>query len=440
MSGPSAHNATRRVEKDGNQPPNISSLLPKHIAAELDSPNMRMLHNASLLDPQQLAADDKITVDLDKIQAEHIILRCFKGKSYSSEQHTLLMCNTIYDIFTGDSSADVDAVRIFLQALIMIFGKQVLTSTSAAQKLLAAGIAYDLEEIDETSEAEVEELRQDEDTVECLKLLSVASLSNPQVVMMAYCGAILLLIGKQLTESSLTAWTGRRVRGLAASMGTTVETARVIQFSLTTACNIYQKLSMLVPIRAATVRVLFGMTGVGSAVASLSGAMLNLLAWSEMNHVRMVQDYLFGRFPEILSIKQLQGSTIGVLRSAWDYLGTLPERERPYAKLLYGPQKTKSLQREKFVLLTDAAHAVGTYLHTSMANYQGDTLGTAGSAVRKIVMDYLTSLDRTGNLMVQATQYTVTNRTVMDNVPKADRFYNQRVDAMDDAIASIMRE
>lgn len=114
------------------------------------------------------------------------------------------------------------------------------------------------------------------------------------------------------TEASATAWTGRRVRGLSASMGTSIELASVTPFNLQVATRVYQKLSMMIPLGAALVRLLFGATGTGSQVASLSAAMLNLLAWSEMNHIRMIQEYIFGRFPEILAMKQLQGSIQGL--------------------------------------------------------------------------------------------------------------------------------
>ncbi|CAH2088645.1 unnamed protein product [Euphydryas editha] len=67
------------------------------------------------------------------------------------------------------------------------------------------------------------------------------------------------------------------------------------------------------------VRVLFGTTGTGRTVAFLSAAMLNLLAWSEMNHMKMIQEYLFGRFPELLAMKQLQGPSTETRLESWGF-------------------------------------------------------------------------------------------------------------------------
>lgn len=276
--------------------------------------------------------------------------------------------------------------------------------------------------------------------MDCLIKIRATDLPNPRVVTMAYCATILLLAGKQLSEASVNVWTGRRVRGLSASMGTSIEIASVTPFNLQAAVRIYQKLSMLVPLRAAMVRVLFGTTGTGNQIASVSAAMLNLLAWSEMNHIRMIQDYIFGRFPELLTMKQLQGSSIGVLKTAWEYLNDLDERERPYAKLLYSPQHTKALQRDHFVLLTDAAHAVGTYLHNSLAHYQGDTQGTAGAGIKKIVREYLVSLERTGQLVIQSAQYTTMDKRLVDNIPKADMLFNNQLEELDIEVKALVRE
>lgn len=331
-------------------------------------------------------------------------------------------------------------MRLYIQVLVLIFGKGVLNAIRADNLLSDAGLSLVIDEIDQTNDQAMDELANDSETVDCMAKMMIKDMSNPRVVALAYCGTILLLAGKQLTEASATNWTQRRVRGLAASMGTTVSASSVTPFNLQASIQVYQKLSMLVPLRAAMVRLLFGATGVGKQIASLSAAMLNLLAWSEMNHIRMIQDYIFGRFPELLAMKQLQGSSIGVLKTAWAYLNKLDERERPYAKLLYGPQETKALQRDQFVLLTDAAHEVGTYLHSSLSNYKGDTLGTAGAGIKKLVKEYLMSLERTGQLVIQSAQYTTMDSRLVENISKADLLFRQQLDDLDAEVKSLVRE
>lgn len=376
--------------------PTISEMLPTHLREELDSADMTLLSDASLLDSQQIGAEGKINVVLDKITKEPVTVRCFKNRTYSQELHVLLMCNTINEIFEGESTSDQDAVRLVLQAMILIFGRGVLDSIRADRIMDDAAIELIIDEINDEDQAACNELREDPETVACLNRLGVQNMPNPQVILLAYCGSILLLAGKQLNEASNISWTSHRVRGLSASMGTSIELTSVVPFSVIAAIRVYQKLSMLVPLRAKMVRILFGTTGTGAIVPSMAAAMLTLLSWSDMNHIKMVQDYIFGRFPELLAMKQLQGARTGVLKTAWAYLRSLDARERPFAKLLYSPQQTKALQRDKLVLITDAAHAVGAYLHVSFNNYKGDTQGTAGQGIKKIVTDYLQSLERAG--------------------------------------------
>lgn len=420
--------------------PTISDLVPNHIKNELLSSNMNILNNASLQDPQQIRAEGKICVVPDRVVSETITIFCFSQTSYTAFNHTNLMCGTIYEIFQGESTNDIEAVRLFVQALVLIFGKGVINAIKADQILERASVNLVVQEINPNDQVSMDALTNDPEAVACRARLGVAESTNPQTLLLAYCGAVLLLAGKQINDASAAVWTARRVRGLAASMGTVVEQSSIIPFHVATALRVYQKLSLLIPLRASMVRVLFGSTGLGTQVASMSATLLNLLAWSEMNHVRMVQEYLFGRFPELLMIKQLQGSTMGILKTAWTYLESLDERERPYAKLLYGPQQTKALQRDRFVLLTDAAHAVGSYLHSSFTNYQGDTHGTAGSVVQKIVTEYLMSLERTGGLLVQAAQYTTTDQRVLGNVNRANRLYNQQIEELEAEVRALMRD
>lgn len=419
---------------------NLGDLLPAHLRSELASTNMELIAKASLFDPQTIGPEGKISVALDKIDKEEITVRCFSSSQYSAYHHTLLICNTVNEIFVGESTSDNDAVRLYLQVMVLIFGKGVLSAIRADNLLSDAGLALILDEIDPTDSQSMADLENDSETEDCMNKMMIRDMNNPRVVALAYCGAILLLAGKQLTEASAINWTQRRVRGLSASMGTTIAATSVTPFNLQASIQVYQKLSMLVPLRASMVRLLFGATGVGKHIASLSAAMLNLLAWSEMNHIRMIQDYIFGRFPELLAMKQLQGSSIGVLKTAWAYLNRLDERERPYAKLLYGPQETKALQRDQFVLLTDAAHEVGTYLHSSLSNYRGDTVGTAGAGIEKLVKEYLMSLERTGQLVIQSAQYTTMDARLVENIPKADLLFRQQLDDLDAEVKSLVRE
>lgn len=159
------------------------------------------------------------------------------------------------------------------------------------------------------------------------------------------------------------------------------------------------------------VRMLFYLVRKPGIAGALAGTITSLLAWSEMNHVRMVQDYVFGRYPEVLAMRELQGSSLGVLDDAWKYLNELAPGERAYAKLLFPPHATKALQSDRFIVLIDAAHAIGNHIYASFTNYGGDTQGTLGSVIKRRVSRYLSILEEPGVALTQATQYaTIDNR------------------------------
>lgn len=164
------------------------------------------------------------------------------------------------------------------------------------------------------------------------------------------------------------------------SMGSTIQHSK----------NGVTKMSLYSGLRG-TVRALFVIMKAGIVRNNLAAAMLNLLACSKMNHIRMVHEFIMTRYLEVSVRRELQGSSIGILKDAWEYLGTLPEEERPIAKR-YDSYETKVLQRDEFILFIDATQAIGNILYRCFNNfnsYQKHLPGTVGTAIKRTVSEYL---------------------------------------------------
>lgn len=158
----------------------VEDLLPAHL-------------KASLQDSQKIGSDKKITVTLDKIDKEEIVLRCFSSPKYSSYHHTLLVCNTINEIFVGESTSDTDSVRVFLQALILVFGKSVLNAIRADLILDSAGLSLVLDELDPHNQETMRGLREDLETASCMDKIRVGDLPNPRIVAFALLRSYLII-------------------------------------------------------------------------------------------------------------------------------------------------------------------------------------------------------------------------------------------------------
>lgn len=227
---------------------------------------------------------------------------------------------------------------------------------------------------------------------------------------------------------------------MAASIGATIEAGTVVPLSHDTALKIYQRVSFHYSVRATMVRMLFYLVGKPGAPGAQAGTLTFLLAWSEMNHIRMVQDYVFERYLEVLTMRELQGSTLGILDDAWNYLNELAPGERAYAKLLFPPHATKSLQRDRFILLVDAAHAIGNHIYASFTNYGGYTRGTLGTGIKRRVTSYLQSLEEPGTTLTQAAHYATIDGRILDCIPGAAELYGARKDTEEEDLAEAARE
>lgn len=76
----------------------------------------------------------------------------------------------------------------------------------------------------------------------------------------------------------------------------------------------------------------------------LANRTIKLLAWSEMTHITMIDSCLLNMFPEVIGHSAFRSQTPALLR-AIDYLLSIPECNRPYAKIIHTPEETGALNR-----------------------------------------------------------------------------------------------
>lgn len=333
----------------------------------------------------------EIVIQPDRIECEEISVMILTGDAINERYHTALMCASMKDVVADDEPVyDLYTIRLFVQAMINVFGSRIVALAGLKRVLRDyANVELNVTEIPMNS-ARAEELLEDEEYKAGKVLFNLSQVSNPNVTMLAYSATVLLLAGKRVSKLSVKNWTETRVRGLCAAMGTNIDIGNVTTLNLVTAQRIYQKMSFLTSLRAILIRILMGSAGTNTLTAKVSASMLNLLAFAEMGHIRAVQELIFGKFPELLAMRELQGS-LRILKDAWEYLQGLPEKERPYAKMLYNGLQTKALQRDRFVLITDAAFAVDPNIYSSYQHYPGPS-GPMGYQIQRKVSAYLHSL------------------------------------------------
>jgi hypothetical protein len=91
-----------------------------------------------------------------------------------------------------------------------------------------------------------------------------------------------------------------------------------------------------------------------------------------MNHVLLIDYYLFNKYPEILRIRAVRDNMSKYNQAlSYEYLASLPPDERLYVKLMRPRMDTNVLNRNNFIMLSSAAFAVAKYENPSTRNYRG---------------------------------------------------------------------
>jgi hypothetical protein len=98
-----------------------------------------------------------------------------------------------------------------------------------------------------------------------------------------------------------------------------------------------------------------------------------------MTHIILIDEYLYSRYRERLSIRML-AENHKAMTAVWEYLASLPPQDVYFAKILYDKEATACLNRNSFPLHISAAVAAARFETPSMINYRG-TEGQIQSSV-----------------------------------------------------------
>lgn len=205
-------------------------------------------------------------------------------------------------------------------------------------------------------------------------------------------GVLLLLTGKSVITAGYKGWVNNRLRTFRGVLGIpedhfiwvikTTPPQRVLA-TLSTYLSANQPLRTRlfhVCFRAASNRV--------SVISQIFSTVVRLLRGVEMNHILLIDYFLFTKYPELWRIRPVRDN-MARFNQAIAYLMTIPETERMFVKLLRPRSETAVLNRNNFIMLSAAAYAAAKYENPSMRNYREGQEAAAGGHVEKVVTTYL---------------------------------------------------
>jgi hypothetical protein len=127
-----------------------------------------------------------------------------------------------------------------------------------------------------------------------------------------------------------------------------------------------------------------------SKIGNMFRDVVLLLQGAEMNHIILIDMYLFNKYPELLSLRQLRYDLMNY-NAAMEFLSKIPSSERMHVKLLYPRDQTGILNRNNFPLLAAAATVVARYENPSFRFYPGAAEDTLGTSLKGVIINYLSS-------------------------------------------------
>lgn len=223
---------------------------------------------------------------------------------------TVVAALWLYPLFEREDATELDVLQSLVQCCVLVVGSSALTQGGLRSGLAEYGVVLTQSTIIPGNQVQLEELAANAGYARVVEILNLADVSMPESLMYAYCSAAILLIGKQLTTQSNGPWMSRRIKGLMHATAHEVD-GDPAPFSLRAARALYLQASSKSGFRRSLVRMMLDIRQEESTRGLLCKAMLNLLAWSEMNHVRIIIENLYQRYPEILAMKPLSSVETG---------------------------------------------------------------------------------------------------------------------------------
>lgn len=213
--------------------------------------------------------------------------------------------------------------------------------------------------------------------------------SDQKVLML---GIILCAMVKNITPEGYDGWMKNRVRGFAGSLGMTEDNHcwSESQWPIQEALSCFQSfMSANHGLRHRLFMVCVAVSRNSSRIANLFRDVLNLLRGSEMNHYILIDCYIFGKYPELLMIRQLRDD-MTLYNNATAFLHSLHPGEMMYVRILKTKDETAVLNRNNFRILAAAATIVAQFEHQSFRFYRGGSEGQIHSTLKYVITSYLT--------------------------------------------------
>lgn len=262
-----------------------------------------------------------------------------------------------------------------------------------------------------SNQAELAELaehaQQVEDLVDPTSVGLIYSSPNYQAV---YVGTILLLYVKYVIERSVEGWWRRRLRSFCGAVGISYQDS---PFPFTTVPNrkIMVETNSLISANHAFRKCLFlifnRLHQLPGRFQPIFSVIMTLSRGHEMNHVIIVDEMLFRRFPELQRHRFLSSGR-DAMRSVYQYLASLRPGDRFFAKILYDSSETSILNRNNFNPYYEAAHLIAGYVTETYKNMQGTTNSVFAQTLSSFINSYLHLRGNTGLFsMLDSTSATI---------------------------------
>jgi hypothetical protein len=210
-----------------------------------------------------------------------------------------------------------------------------------------------------------------------------------QIIML---GPILLTIGKKIQTEGYEGWITNRMRAFMGTLGLenseTIWTDQAYPAALAMK-SISTFLSAVFYLRREIFMMCYAVASSQCSLSYLFKDVVKLLRGTGMDHILLIDEYLYKRYRELLSISILSHNYRGMM-AAWKYLASLSPHEVYYAMLLFPKEETACLNRNNFPLYVAAALAAARFDNPSVVNYRGaETQSRSEIYVENIVAYYL---------------------------------------------------
>lgn len=261
-------------------------------------------------------------------------------------------------------------------------------------KTAFAEAGYNLTYSEYTTDAHFETLATDPGVLRVLDLFSpqyrrvFLSDRREQILMI---GPILLTMTKTINPQGYQNWLKNRIKTFRGVLGITdseciwTDAQFPTQGAMQT-CNTL--LSAMFTMRRDLFMICVSLT-VGQRFENrLFQEIVNFSQGAEMGHIMMIDQHIFGHFPEFLRLRLLRDNLASV-RAAWEFLNRIPPELRYFTRILYPKDQATLLTRIHFGPLAQVATTIGQFTSQSMKYYRGGQTDQMSNQLAIAVRTYL---------------------------------------------------